>query len=600
MTSGAAREQPGAMAGRLPRPWARDLALLLVLAGWLVSIPAAYPCLVDPDEPRSALIARLLVERGDWLALHLPVAFHHDYPHYPVEGDTFAYWDKPPLYFWLAALAMKLLGPGALAVRLPSALSYVGSVLVAWAIARHLWDRRAALAAGAVMAVAPLALTMGAIARMEALLTFLMALMLLAALKLLDNRPKSWAWTLVLYGAAGLALLTKGPVGVVLPALAILAALVLCGRLREIGRLRPLSGLAIMLIVAAPWYMYMIHRYPSVPGGGPGFFHEFFVAQNFERAAAGGYGHNRHFPGYLLGVFLVGLAPWTIFLPGLVADLFRAARRAVPDRQALAELLRGTRRERVHLVLLVLWAAAILGAFSLSKTQLPHYVAPAVPPMAVLLGWYLADRTRPEARDRMFTVGLWVATIAGAGALAAILAGVDRHALGYAHRAVLLAVTVGIVLAGVVTLVKGRRAAAVCLLVAGTACLMVLFMSTDPYRRYSTASTLRESATILRSARPGDTVLAFPRTPYSAAWYLWPRPIAEVTTTDTPDGEPSVPKLLSTLNQPRRTFCLLQKQATLEMLKQEVRWPIEVLSRAPNHTLILVAPPEAEEAPHGP
>jgi 4-amino-4-deoxy-L-arabinose transferase-like glycosyltransferase len=241
-----------------------------------------------------------------------------------------------------------------------------------------------------------------------------------------------------------------------------------------------------------------------------------------------------------------------------------------------------------------------VGAFSLSKTQLPHYVAPAVPPLAVLLGWYLADRTRPEARDRMFTVGLWVATVAGAGAIAAILAGVDRHVLGHAHRIALVVVLGGIVVASMVTLLRSRRAAAVGFMVAGTACLMALAMTTDPYRLYSTSSTLGESAAILRSARPGDVVLAYPRTPYSAAWYLWPHPIAEATTTGTPDGDPSLPRLIETLNQPRRTWCLLQKKATLDILKEEVRWPIEVLSRAPNHTLILVAPPAAEEAPHGP
>jgi 4-amino-4-deoxy-L-arabinose transferase-like glycosyltransferase len=506
---------------------------------------------------------------------------------------------------------MKLLGPGALAVRLPSALGHVGTVLVVWAIARHLWDRRAALAAGAVAAVAPLALAMGTIARMEALLALLMTLMLLAALKLLDDRPRSWRWTLVLYGAAGLGLLTKGPVAVVLPALAILAALVLCGRLREIGRLRPVAGLVIVLAVAAPWYLYMNYRYPWVSCREPGFWHEFFISQNFGRATAGGFGHNRQFPGFLLAVFLAGMGPWAIFLPGLAADLFRAARRAVPDRQALAALLRGERREQAGLVLLILWAAAIVGAFSLSKTQLPHYVAPAVPPMAVLLGWYLADRTRPEARDRLFTIGLWIATLAGAGAVAAILAGVDRHALGHVHRLALLVVLAGIVVAGVATLVQGRRAAAVTLLAAGTACLLAFTLTTDPYRVFSTSNTLRESATILRSAQADDVILAYPRVPYSAAWYLWPHPIEEATTTGTPDGYASLPHLIETLNQPRRTWCLLQKKDLLDVLKTEVRWPIEVVSRAPDHTLLLVAPvlgpepqsrrpPAAEEAPHGP
>ena len=99
-----------------------DVVGLLLVCVFLSTVCLGAP-LVDPDEPRTAIVARLMVDRGDWLSPHLPAAFHNHYPHDPIEGDLLAYWDKPPLFFWLAALGMKVLGPSALAARLPAAAS---------------------------------------------------------------------------------------------------------------------------------------------------------------------------------------------------------------------------------------------------------------------------------------------------------------------------------------------------------------------------------------------------------------------------------------------------------------------------------------------
>jgi hypothetical protein len=100
--------------------------------------------------------------------------------------------------------------------------------------------------------------------------------------------------------------------------------------------------------------------------------------------------------------------------------------------------------------------------------------------------------------------------------------------------------------------------------------------------------------------QPGDAVLSFPYTPYSLAWHMWPREIRYPTATGGPEGEPCLPVLIAELNKPQRTFCMLQKKALLQVLQKEVRWPIEVLSRRPDHTLIVTRPPGSEEPSHGP
>ncbi|MBE3070405.1 MAG: glycosyltransferase family 39 protein, partial [Planctomycetes bacterium] len=428
--------------------WGLDVLGLLVLAGWLAGVGLGEAALVDPDEPRSALVARLMVERGDWLAPHLPAVFHHDYPGDPLEGDLLAYWDKPPLFFWLEALAMTALGPTALAARLPAALAQVATVLLVYACGRFLGGRRAGLLAGVVAATAPQLFVMGHVARMETLLVALMTAMLLAVLRLVHDRPRSWGWVLVLYVSAGLAVLTKGPVAVVLPAVAVGATCLVSGRWGDLGRLRPLAGAAIVLLIAAPWYVYMHLRYPPGQGvGGAGFAYAYFVGQHLLRATTEGFGHYEHVPGYLVGILMLGFLPWSVFLPGACAQVGRAGWRE--------------RRDRPAVVLVLAWAVAVVGAFSLSTTQLEHYVMPAVPAVAVLTGAYLADRTRPEDRNLLFRIGLWVTLVSGVGAIVAMVAALVSEGLWRTAHVAPVVVTAAISVAGLVQLVRGRRLAAV-------------------------------------------------------------------------------------------------------------------------------------------
>ena len=544
----------------------RDVAILLVLSGFLVGVRLAQAPLLDPDEPRSALVSRLMAERGDWLVPRLPVAFHHDYPRNPVEGDTFVYWDKPPLFFWLGAAAMKVLGPAPLAARLPAALAHVATVLLVYAAARMLWGRRAALLAGAVMAVAPASLIMAHVARMETLLTALTAAMLLAVLKLWTGEGRAWVWTIVLYAAAGLGLLTKGPVAVILPGLAVLAVVVLTRRWGDLARLRPLAGVLIVLAIAAPWYMYMHLHYPGSVGSG-GFARAFFLSQHFERATTEVYGHGGHWPGFLLGVLLVGLLPWTIFLPHACVRLFREGWRE--------------RRQHPAVMLLFAWAIVTLGAFSLSKTQLPHYVVPVVPPLAILVGAYLAERSASPERNRLFAFGLAVTTVMGAVMLGVMLWILKRDGTWGPTRVGLLAAILMVLLLGTAAIVRKKWPNAVALLVLGSAGLAAFIFLADPLRLSQKLTTRQEARVILRNLRPGDRLISYPYTPYSLAWYLWPREMV---------NPPNEDALAAEINRPVRTLCILHKKAVLPRLLPKIRWPTTLLTQPPNRAVVLSDP----------
>ena len=561
---------------RLGKGFPARLSVLLLVSAWGLLANSVQPNLVDPDEPRSALVMRLMAERGDWLVPRLPVVFHHDYPHNPVEGNTFVYWDKPPLFFWLGAAAMKVLGPASFAARLPSALAYMAMVLLVYRVARWLWDPEIGVVAGLVAGLAPLAMVMAHVARMEALLAMLTTAMLLGVVKLWSGVGRAWLWTLVLYGAAGLGILTKGPVAVILPAAAVLLTVVLSRRWGDLARLRPLPGLMLMLAIASPWFIYMHLRYPAGADGAPGFSHAFFISQHLARAATSAYGHGGWFPGYLLGVLLVGFLPWTVFLPEACYRLFRKGWH--------------DRRGQPAILLVFAWAAVTVGAYSLSRSQMPHYVLPAFPALAVLIGGYVGGRLRLPQPSRLFAVGLGV-SIAGAWSVLAVVAGV----LTYVDRwdwvgIVEIAVAAGLLGGASFSLVRRQWTLSLGVLMLALMGLSLFVIDADPtgVHRFLTART--EAHKIEREIRPGDRIISYPYTPYSLAWYLWPR---ETT------NPPNEGALAEEVNRPVRTFCVFTKKAVWPRLQPKMRQPTRVLSEPP-HLYVVVSEPAAEAAPDAP
>jgi 4-amino-4-deoxy-L-arabinose transferase-like glycosyltransferase len=341
-------------------------------------------------------------------------------------------------------------------------------------------------------------------------------------------------------------------------------------------------GAVIVLAVAAPWYIYMHIRYPAAAdGSSAGFLYEFLVRQHFSRAMSGEFGHSFP-PGTLLGILLGGFMPWTIFLPGVCARLGRGGWRTLRNSPAA--------------VLLAAWPIVVLVAFSISRTQLPHYVMPAFPPLAILTGAYLDDRLRIAAGDsgsgRWFRAGLAVMTgigvlfaVGAAGAL--IYSGLWRAA--YAWWVAGIAV---LAVAGSAAVWRRRHEVALALVVAGIAAIATFLFSADPFQIYPVYSPRYQIHEMKKQMRPGNAVISYPHEQYGFAWYMWGEPVLYPTPGGGPAEEPSEDVLVAELNRPRRTFCMLQKHAVADELRSRVRWPIRLVSeRQSRYTLIVTEPP---------
>ena len=347
------------------------------------------PAITDSDEAFYAQAGREMVETGDWTT-----------PRYN-GGHRF---EKPVMFYWLVALAYLPGGAGEFAARLPSALAGLGLVLAAFACARRWYDGETAVLAGAVTATSFGYVLMARQALPDLALAFFITAATWAAFEALvvpqpaGGRRRRW---LVAAGVAlAAAFLTKGPVGLVLPALAVGPPAVwrCVVEARRTGRgPGPLAGLAgdvgvlaaICLVLALPWFAAMTATH------GAGYLERFFIDENVERFATDRYNDPRPF-WYYLPIVVGGLLPWS----PLILVWWRPLRRT----------LAGARRIAPVEVWLGLWALAPLVFYSASVGKQPRYVLPILPPLAILLARAVSRALARQAageggRDRLVAAG---------------------------------------------------------------------------------------------------------------------------------------------------------------------------------------------------
>lgn len=223
-----------------------------------------------------------------------------------------------------------------------------------------------------------------------------------------EHPKRQTAWYMAFYVLLGLAVLAKGPVGIVLPGLVVLAFLAVAGRLRQVllREMHVMWGALIFFAIAVPWYILVIQA------NGQAYIDSFFGYHNFQRFTSVVNGHDAPIYFYVL-VILLGFAPWSMYLPVAIARLRFWRWRDWQQQPRTAQL---------GLFALV-WFVVILGFFTVATTKLPSYVLPLMPAAAILVGLLWSDAlTRPRQPQRglvisaIFNLLLFVA-FAGAGLL---------------------------------------------------------------------------------------------------------------------------------------------------------------------------------------
>ena len=331
--------------------------LVLLLCGVTFFAGLGRPAIGDSDEAFYAEASREMVERGDWLT-----------PHYNYEPR----FQKPILFYWLVAATYAVAGVGETQARFWAALSGVGLSLVVLMAGRRWYEPRTAAIAAAIVATAFGYFSIGRLALPDLPLAFFITVTICAALAgTVDDDVHATKWLLVSGAAAGCAFLTKGPVGLLVPAL-VLVPIWLLERRRFRLALRPaLGAIAAALAIGTPWYVAMAATH------GSGYLESFFVGDNLERFATSRFNDPRplwfYFP-----IVLGGMLPWTPLLAAMAPMLrTRDARRRWLTPQTWR---------------MILWAAMPLVFFTVSIGKQPRYILPILPPLALLLADALAQR----------------------------------------------------------------------------------------------------------------------------------------------------------------------------------------------------------------
>jgi 4-amino-4-deoxy-L-arabinose transferase-like glycosyltransferase len=241
----------------------RDLVIILLLAALLFLPGIGQRDLWNPDEPRYAEVTREMLESGPLMVPHL-------------NGEIYA--EKPPLLFWAIALAATVTGGlDEVAVRLPAALSAIGTVLLIYWLGLNLFDRRVAWLAALAFATCRKIMWQGQDGQIDMLLVFLVTLAVCCWVYGFKNRSPGYSYLFFL--AAGLATLAKGPVGLLPPLLSIIAFLIVTGRKGEIGQVRIGRGMLIWVLVVLAWLI------PAALTAGSDYLQTMVFKQNVTRFA---------------------------------------------------------------------------------------------------------------------------------------------------------------------------------------------------------------------------------------------------------------------------------------------------------------------------
>lgn len=435
-----------------------------------------------PDEPTYAEVAREMLVDGHWLVPHL---------------NGLVYTHKPPLFFWLIALFSAPFGTiPPFVARLPSALAALGTLMIVMRLSRRWYGAHASAVAGLVLATSVMFWDKARWVQIDSLLCFLIWSALWAFVAFREGKVDGFRAGLLFWTASALAVLAKGPIGLVLPLAICLITLTWERNLSMWKHFTPIAGPALFMVICCSWAV------PASIFGAPDYSLIGSLRENFVERGFRGLHHPQPFwyYGARIPTFLL---PWTGLLPGA---LFLAWNR----RQDL-----GTRMAFVTVAFVTVF-------FSLSSEKRDLYALPAFPAFAILMaalvasvcGWGQKRIAEPTLDKRWITIGHGLV-----GAFFSVLgiylpfavAGRDDvpFAMALAFAAILFLTGASMVVASG----RGRVTAAILASAVGMSCLYI-FSSAVVYpalnsRKSARAFALKVKAATADSREAGNRVVAW-------------------------------------------------------------------------------------------
>jgi 4-amino-4-deoxy-L-arabinose transferase-like glycosyltransferase len=352
----------------------------LLLVCLAVYLPFFWQLPLIRAEAMYALIPKEMLNAGTWLT--------------PILNGV-QYLDKPHLLYWLNLLAYQALGVSDWVARVPTLALTLAEVWVTFLIGRRLLGQRAAWLAGFILLSSVGFFAMHLQILTDHLITLALAASLYFLLRWLEQ--PTFRWTALFHLCLVAGFLSKGFIGLLFP---VLIGWLYAWHLRQsrisILFLAP-QGLALLLVLLVPWFA-------GVEAANPGFL-KFQIVNEQVLRFLGQRQPPDVTPFSIVGfwVFLgIWLIPWTVLLPEAMYQFWRETR---PGKEIGPGGL-----------LLIIWVVVILGFFTLSSSRIEYYSLPALPPLALILGWRL-NRYLETPGDRKLIWALLLIALGGLGIL---------------------------------------------------------------------------------------------------------------------------------------------------------------------------------------
>lgn len=326
-----------------------SLLLLLVLYGILVTARLSAPYDIDTsDQAKQGLYVVDVVQKNSFFL--------------PTCRGALA--TKPPLYNWVAAcFSLMCGGVTDISIKLPAVLCGFGVVVVTFLLGERLFTRKVGLFAGLILMLNYHFIRLACTARTDMMLCFFISLALYFFLLTYRRGRKTSTYNILIFVAMGLGSITKGPIGLLVPALVILGFLFFKKDMKALASMRIGSGLLIWLLMMLAWFV------PALIEGGREFFGIIVYDETINRFFALGTRSSKIQPFYYLVTHFLGkFLPWSLFVPSAIVRHLRS----------------GNETEKSRLLFPVIWFFTILIFFSLSKGKRADYLLPLYPAASVI------------------------------------------------------------------------------------------------------------------------------------------------------------------------------------------------------------------------
>lgn len=344
----------------------RQIIPLAIIAYALVLISGLFVPLIV-NAAKYAQVSREIIESGDWINLH-------------IAGD--AYDQKPPLLFWIGAIAYKLFGFSQFSYKIAVIIASFSGIFGTYKLGELLYSKKIGLLAAILLSTSLGYLHFHNDIHTDTLLAD-MVILAIWQLAAYFERKRTINFILGLV-FTGLAMLTKGPVGLAIPAFAIGSHLILKKKYREIFHIRWLVAVPIVGIIILPalWGLFDQFGFEGIKF--------YFWTNNAGRITGSYQGHSNDFL-FPIHTSAYLLAPWTIFaFAGLVLQIREKLKykTIVPEKNEYYTL------GGIVIFLLIL---------AVSKSKMPHYLLSLLPLFMILAARWMVELYEGTKNKRLIS-----------------------------------------------------------------------------------------------------------------------------------------------------------------------------------------------------